>query len=384
MPPRWPLLARARGVPLHLDAAQAWGKLPIEVEETGRGFVSLSSHKIGAPAGTGVLWLGRGYQACAVIPGQAGEGPARRDGEPARNRRDRAPQAQDARSRGMGRSAWHRCATVWRRRSERRIPGASVNGGGALRVANTTNLNFEGIEGDGMVMALDLAGYSVSAGSACSSGVIEPSHVLLAMGRSPEQAMAAIRVSLADAIPWEDLEGFVEALEKVVPRMRAAVSKEKVLVAMSGGVDSSVTAALLQSQGYDVVGVHMQLWDHGDVNVERFGGRCCSLVDSNDARRVCDKLGIPYFVINAQDVFKDKVVDYFVHEYLQHRTPNPCVECNNEIKFNYLFRKADELGCKLVATGHYAQVRQDPWPRGARICTRRSIRKKIRPTFSSA
>ena len=137
------------------------------------------------------------------------------------------------------------------------------------------------------------------------------------------------------------------------------VAGKKILIAMSGGVDSSVAAALLKNQGYDVIGVHMQLWDHGETNVQRFGSRCCSLVDSNDARRVCDKLDIPYYVINAQDVFKDKVVDYFVHEYLLNRTPNPCVQCNSKIKFNYLFQKADELGCEFVATGHYSQIVED-------------------------
>lgn len=133
----------------------------------------------------------------------------------------------------------------------------------------------------------------------------------------------------------------------------------KVLCAMSGGVDSSVAAYLLKSQGYQVIGVHMVLWDAGNENLEKMGGRCCSVVDVNDARRVCEKLDIPFFVINASEVFRSEVVDYFVHEYLQARTPIPCAECNTRIKFNYLFQKADELGCQYVATGHYAQVIHD-------------------------
>lgn len=141
--------------------------------------------------------------------------------------------------------------------------------------------------------------------------------------------------------------------------MTEKIERKKILMAMSGGVDSSVAAALLKAQGHEVIGVHMQLWDHGEANLERFSGRCCSLIDSNDARKVCDKLDIPYYVINAQDEFKEAVVDYFVHEYLQHRTPNPCVQCNTKIKFNYLFQKADELGCDYVATGHYSQITID-------------------------
>jgi tRNA-specific 2-thiouridylase len=136
--------------------------------------------------------------------------------------------------------------------------------------------------------------------------------------------------------------------------------KERVLVAMSGGVDSSVTAALLKTQGYDVVGMHMQLWDHGEENLNQGSGKCCSLTDSNDARRVCERLEIPFYVLNARDRFQHDVVDYFVHEYLQARTPNPCVMCNNHLKFDYLIQKADELKCKYVATGHYAKIYRDP------------------------
>jgi cysteine desulfurase len=212
---------RERGVPLHLDAAQAWGKLPIDVEAIGAAMLTLSSHKIGAPAGTGVLWLKRGNKAQAIIPGKQEKG--RRGG----TENLLGIVATGTAAKALNPAAWAARVTPVRDRLEaeilKRIPGSTVNGGRASRVANTSNFNFEGVEGDGMVMALDLAGYSVSAGSACSSGVIEPSHVLRAMGRSPKQAMAAIRVSLADAVPWDDLEGFVGALEAIVPRMRAAV-----------------------------------------------------------------------------------------------------------------------------------------------------------------
>ena len=136
--------------------------------------------------------------------------------------------------------------------------------------------------------------------------------------------------------------------------------KKRVLVAMSGGVDSSVTAALLKTQGYDVIGMHMSLWDHAEENLNAGSGKCCSLTDSNDARRVCEKLEVPFYVVNAQEQFQNDVVDYFIHEYLQARTPNPCVMCNNHLKFDHLIQKADELNCDFVATGHYAKIYRDP------------------------
>jgi len=135
-------------------------------------------------------------------------------------------------------------------------------------------------------------------------------------------------------------------------------SKGRVVVAMSGGVDSSVAAALLQLQGYEVIGMSIQTFDANKEEKERFDS-CCSIDDMSDARRVCDTLGAPFYVINAVDAFESRVIDYFVAEYLQARTPNPCVLCNNHIKFDYLLERAMELGADFVATGHYAKVHHD-------------------------
>ena len=127
----------------------------------------------------------------------------------------------------------------------------------------------------------------------------------------------------------------------------------RVLVAMSGGVDSSVAAALLVEQGYDVVGATMKLTCHGDELPDR---PCCSLDSVNDARRVCDRLGIPHYVLNLEKAFGRDVVDDFVHEYARGRTPIPCVRCNTFTKFRDLVAKAHAIDADYVATGHYARV----------------------------
>lgn len=128
---------------------------------------------------------------------------------------------------------------------------------------------------------------------------------------------------------------------------------EKVVIGMSGGVDSSVAAYLLKEQGYDVIGVTMQVWPEDEEFEEREGG-CCSLTSTEDARRVAAKIGIPFYVMNFKDPFKARVIDYFIDEYLEGRTPNPCVACNKYIKFDELLKKAMALGANYVATGHYA------------------------------
>jgi tRNA-specific 2-thiouridylase len=137
--------------------------------------------------------------------------------------------------------------------------------------------------------------------------------------------------------------------------------KERVLVAMSGGVDSSVAAALLVEQGYDVVGATMKLFCHGDDLPDR---PCCSLDSVNDARRVCQSLGVPHYVLNLESAFSRDVVDDFVHEYAQGRTPIPCVRCNTFTKFRDLLAKADAIDARWIATGHYARTRDGALLRG--------------------
>ncbi|MCY7380544.1 MAG: tRNA 2-thiouridine(34) synthase MnmA [Gemmatimonadaceae bacterium] len=137
--------------------------------------------------------------------------------------------------------------------------------------------------------------------------------------------------------------------------------RERVLVAMSGGVDSSVAAAMLVREGYDVVGATMKLGCHGDELPDR---PCCSLESVNDARRICDQLGVPHYVLNLETAFGRDVVTDFVEEYARGRTPIPCVRCNTFTKFRDLLHKADAIDARWIATGHYARVRDGVLHRG--------------------
>ena len=133
---------------------------------------------------------------------------------------------------------------------------------------------------------------------------------------------------------------------------------KRALIAMSGGVDSSVSAYLMKQMGYDCVGVTMKLYDNEDINLCD-DKTCCSLSDVEDARAVCDKIGIPYYVMNFKDKFKEKVIDKFVDCYRQGCTPNPCIDCNRHLKFAGLYQKAKELECDVIVTGHYVRVEKD-------------------------
>lgn len=133
---------------------------------------------------------------------------------------------------------------------------------------------------------------------------------------------------------------------------------KKVVVGLSGGVDSAVAAYLLLQQGYDVMGITMQVTPENKAFEEREGG-CCSLSDVNDARKVADKLRIFFYVLNFREPFEKKVVNYFVEEYLAGNTPNPCIACNKYIKFDELLNRANIFGADYVATGHYGRIKRD-------------------------
>ncbi|MFN5181847.1 MAG: tRNA 2-thiouridine(34) synthase MnmA [Bacteroidota bacterium] len=135
--------------------------------------------------------------------------------------------------------------------------------------------------------------------------------------------------------------------------------KGKVLVAMSGGIDSSVTAMMLHEEGYEVIGLTMKTWDYAGSGTSKKETGCCSLDSINDARQMAVHFGFPHYILDIRSEFGDYIIDNFVDEYLAGRTPNPCVLCNTHIKWDALLKRADMLDCEFIATGHYAQVKNE-------------------------
>lgn len=133
----------------------------------------------------------------------------------------------------------------------------------------------------------------------------------------------------------------------------------RILVAMSGGIDSSVAAVMLHEQGYEVIGMTMKTWDYASSGGSKKETGCCSLDSINDARNIAVNLGFPHYILDIREEFGDYVIDHFTGEYLEGRTPNPCVMCNTHIKWDALLRRADKLGCEFIATGHYANLREE-------------------------
>lgn len=209
-------LARASGAVFHSDGVQVAGRIPVDVRELGVDLYSISGHKFGAPKGIGALYVRKGISLDAILFG----------GHHERDRRagtENVPGAAAlARAASLG-ADWTVTAGL-RDRLERgileRIPGAFVNGSTEKRLPNTTSIRFDGVEGEAIVIALDLRGYAISSGSACSSGAVEPSHVLLAMGLKPEEARSSVRFSLGPENTEAEVDGLIEAVEASVAHLR--------------------------------------------------------------------------------------------------------------------------------------------------------------------
>lgn len=165
---------------------------------------------------------------------------------------------------------------------------------------------------------------------------------------------AIVSLGRINHIPGIGRNLYTIPLPPYVPGLMSEVKKARVVVGMSGGVDSSATAALLLEQGYDVVGITLKLWPQDCVS--RAEDKCCGPQAVMDARSVCHKLGIPYYLIDEAEDFQKQVIQYFVDEYKAGRTPNPCVMCNERLKFGNLIQRARELGGDFIATGHYARI----------------------------
>ncbi len=154
---------------------------------------------------------------------------------------------------------------------------------------------------------------------------------------------------------------------------------KKVVVGMSGGVDSSVAAYLLKEQGYEVIGVTMQIWQEETPEYQEENGGCCGLSAVDDARRVAESLGIRYYVMNFRQEFQKNVIDYFVDEYKHGRTPNPCIACNRYVKWESLLQRSLEIGADYIATGHYARIDQLP---NGRYSIKRSVTAEKDQTYA--
>ena len=276
------------------------------------------------------------------------------------------------------------------REVQRVVPDAIANGHPTERLPGNAHLRFPGCAGDSLLMLLDARDIECSTGSACSAG--RRPALPRADGDGPatrrtRSARCASPSATPAPTPTSTRWSPRSAPASTGPARRASrgavrVTALKVIAAMSGGVDSAVAAARAVEAGHDVTGIHLAL--SRNPASYRSGARgCCTLEDANDARRAADVIGIPFYVWDLSERFHDDVVVDFMDEYAAGRTPNPCLRCNEKIKFAAVLDRAIGLGFDAVATGHYAQLRTGTSDDGTSSCTAPRTPARTSPTCSA-
>ena len=374
-------IARRHGILFHTDAVQAYGHVPIDVEEMKIDLLSASAHKLGGPKGVGMLYVRKGILMNSMIKGGSQERKLRAGTENVAGIVGFGKAAELAAENMVDAGAYVSALSVHMRgRLSKEIPGCILNAEDTMRLPGHVSVCIPPVEGESVLVLLDMKGICASSGSACTMGSNEPSHVLLAMGRTPEEAKGSLRFTLSAENTKEEIDETVDELKKIVGDIRNMMGyhvevkplekKKRVVVGMSGGVDSSVAALLLKRQGYDVVGVTMQIWqDENSCRVQENGG-CCGSSAVEDARKVAETIDIPYYVMNFKEEFQREVIKPFTEEYLHGRTPNPCILCNRKVKWEALLQRSLEIGADYIATGHYARIEKLD---NGRWCIRNSV-----------